>query len=152
MLTETEWQSQVVELAHLHGWNHLHVRRSIGGRSQGWRTTTNVRGWPDLFLWHPRWGFAAIELKARKNKPTAEQLAVLDQLDKAGAVTMVAWPDDLDELLTILNGSHAMTRTAQVLATIDNDTIQALVEADNQERILEELTEVVSATERKDRR
>lgn len=101
-ITETEWQTQVVQLAHHLGWKHLHVRRSIG-KGRKWATTTNRDGWPDLFMWHPAAGFAAIELKVGKNQPTPEQLEVLAELEAAGARTMVAWPADLDALAALLN-------------------------------------------------
>lgn len=43
--TEAEFQEQLVQLAHLFGWAHLHVRRTIG-RHREWTTSTNVKGWP----------------------------------------------------------------------------------------------------------
>jgi len=100
-VTEAEWQEQVVQLAHLYGWKHLHVRRSIG-KGKRWTTATNVDGWPDLFLWHPTKGFAAIELKVGKNQPTEEQEAILASLEAAGARVMVAWPVDLELVKNLL--------------------------------------------------
>lgn len=100
---ESEWQQQVIDLAQLLGWNHLHVRRSIGKKKQ-WTTSTNRKGWPDLFLWHPRHGCAAIELKAGKNQPTPEQLEVLTELAAAGVTTLVAWPADIDDVAAVLRG------------------------------------------------
>lgn len=102
-MTHEEWQAQVVQLAHILGWNHLHVRRTIG-RGRKWTTSTNRKGWPDLFLWHDQRGFVAIELKVKPDKPKPEQLEVLDELARAGARTMVAYPDDLDEVQAILSG------------------------------------------------
>lgn len=99
--THEEWQGQVTELAAALGWRWLHVRRSIG-KGRKWVTTTNRTGWPDLFLWHPRMGFAAIELKVGKDVASPEQLAVLAELEVAGAATMVAWPADLDTLVAML--------------------------------------------------
>jgi hypothetical protein len=109
MVTEAQFQSQVIDLAQALGWQHLHVRRSLGrrGGKQAWQTTTNVSGWPDLFLWHPTHGFAAIELKAGRNTPSEEQSEILAQLQAAGARTMVAWPDDLDDVMAILQGRFA---------------------------------------------
>lgn len=102
--THEEWQRQVVELAHQLGWNHLHVRRSIG-KGKKWVTATNRIGFPDLLFWSPRHGFAAIELKVGADKPTPEQLQVLAELEAAGARTAVAFPHDLDALvLPILRG------------------------------------------------
>lgn len=101
-MTEAEWQQQVIDLAHLYGWHHLHVRRSIG-KGKRWTTATNVDGWPDLWLWHPTKGFAAIELKVGKNAATLEQLNVLASLSVAGARTMVAWPHDLEAVKILLS-------------------------------------------------
>lgn len=112
-ITEADFQRQVIDLATALGWHHLHVRRSIGRRNgkQAWQTTTNISGWPDLFLWHPRHGFAALELKsekARLNTDTVrEQLQVLDQLAGAGATTLLARPSDMDAIRQILQGGTA---------------------------------------------
>lgn len=100
-ISEAEWQAQVVDLATMLGYQVLHVRRSIGGTKQGWRTTTSIVGWPDLLCFGPR-GIVALELKVGKNRPTAEQLAVLTALEQAGARVMVAWPADLDAVVALL--------------------------------------------------
>lgn len=102
-MTHDEWQDQVVDLARILGWKHLHVRKSIG-KGRKWTTTTNRVGWPDLFLWHPRHGFVAIELKVGRDKATPEQLEVLGELVTAGAVVAVAYPEDLDSVKAILCG------------------------------------------------
>lgn len=105
--THDEWQSAVSHLAVSCGWSYLHVRKSIakGGR---WATTTNVVGWPDLFLWHPIRGFAAIECKVKPDKPTKEQLAVLEELAGAGARTMVAYHGDLPAVSKFLRGVNSL--------------------------------------------
>lgn len=102
-LTEAQWQAQVVEAAHLFGWQHLHVRRTIGRKKQ-WVTSTNVKGWPDLFLWHPSHGFAAIELKVGRNTTTPEQVEVLTSLALAGARTLIAYPNDWPAVEQLLRG------------------------------------------------
>lgn len=106
-ITETEWQEQVVDLAHLLGWQHLHVRRSIG-KGRSWQTTTNIVGWPDLFLWHPTHGFAAIELKSENGRDNDEharrQLAVLESLRSAGARVLMAKPSDIESVRCLLQG------------------------------------------------
>lgn len=101
--TETEWQAQIVELAHTLGWRHLHVRRSIG-KANKWQTTTNVTGWPDLLLWSPRQPgrHIAAELKSTTGKLTPEQEQVLADLAAAGFETYVWRPDDLDHALFTL--------------------------------------------------
>ena len=52
-MTEVEWQAQVIQLARLLGWPHMHVERSTGKGSR-WTSATNVTGWPDLTLWSER--------------------------------------------------------------------------------------------------
>lgn len=99
--THETWQAQVVDLMHMLGWNHLHVRRTIG-RGKAWTTSTNRKGWPDLWAWHPVLGFAGVEIKVGLDKPTAEQTQVLAELHAAGAATMVAYPHDLAELTALL--------------------------------------------------
>lgn len=102
-MTHEEWQQQVIEAAHLFGWRHLHVRRTVG-RGKKWVTSTNVKGWPDLFLWHPKHGFAAIELKVGRDVPTDDQRDVLASLTWAGARTLVAYPDDWPAVERLLRG------------------------------------------------
>lgn len=91
----------MVDLAHALGWAHLHVRKSIG-KGKKWTTTTNVAGWPDLFLWHPKRGFAGIELKVGRDKATSEQEAVLTELAAAGARVMIVWPEGLAQVRALL--------------------------------------------------
>lgn len=106
-ITHTEWQEQVIQLGRYTGWQHLHVRRTRG-RGGVWTTSTNVTGWPDLFLWNPgRGGFAGVELKVKPDLPTPEQLTVLQMLAASGAVTCVAYPDDLDRLTAMFQRGGA---------------------------------------------
>lgn len=93
---EATFQAQVVELARILGWQVLHVRRSIG-KGHRWTTTTSVKGWPDLFLWHPRHGVLARELKTDTGKLTAEQEEVLASLCAAGVDAGVWRPVDFTE-------------------------------------------------------
>jgi hypothetical protein len=108
-MNEAEWQSQLLQLAHMLGWEHLHVRKSIG-KGRTWTTTTNVVGWPDLLLWSARYPalHIAAELKVGKNKATPGQLAVLSRLSAAGFLTYVWCPDDLDEAKSVLSGRVPM--------------------------------------------
>lgn len=96
VMTHVELQSQVLEVAKLLGWNHLHVRRSIG-KGNKWVTTTNIVGWPDLLLWNPRQPgrHLAIELKVPPDKLSPDQAKVLDELGAAGFETHVITPDYL---------------------------------------------------------
>lgn len=104
--THEQWQAQVVQLAHLLRWHHLHVRRALG-KGRRMVTPTNVDGWPDLWLWKERVGFCGVELKVPGDYPTQEQLDVLVALQASGAATCVAYPDDLDRLTAMLRGVSA---------------------------------------------
>ena len=96
-----EFQRQVVELAGIYGWRVLHVRRSLGRRRGGaaWQTTTSIKGWPDLFAFHPvRGSVFAAELKSDTGRLTAEQKQVLAELEHCGIDTRVWRPADWDEV------------------------------------------------------
>jgi hypothetical protein len=102
-VTETEWQQQVIQLAHLLGWKHNYTRRSIGKGHQ-WVTATSTVGWPDLTMWHEdqhRVIFA--ELKTEKGKLAPEQGVVLRSLAAAGAEVYVWRPSDLDHVQETLS-------------------------------------------------
>lgn len=101
--THEQWQAQVVQLAHMLQWEHLHVRRALG-KGRRMVTPTNVDGWPDLFLWKRAMGGAGIELKVPGDYPRQDQLDVLTSLRRAGFATCVAYPDDLDRLTEVLRG------------------------------------------------
>lgn len=98
--SEADLQAQIVELAHVLGWEVMHVRRSIG-KGTRWTTTTSVAGWPDLFLWRRREMFAA-ELKSAKGKVTPEQTHVLHGLVEAGLSVFVWRPEDWDQIQRVL--------------------------------------------------
>lgn len=100
VVTESEWQEMVTDLARACGWETNHVRRSIG-KGRRWTTATSKVGWPDLTLWRPgRLMFA--ELKTEDGKLTREQAAVLASLAKAGAEVHVWRPSQLDEIASLL--------------------------------------------------
>lgn len=103
-ITEADWQQQVIDLAHLYNWRHLHVRRSIG-KGRSWQTTTNVIGWPDLVLWHEsQRRVIAAELKSDTGKATPEQIEVLRSLEAAGLETHIWRPSDLERVASTLKG------------------------------------------------
>ncbi len=97
MITEREFQLQVMELAYIRGWSTFHVR--AGRTLDSWRTPgsgTMAKGWPDcVFVRGSRIIF--VELKRDGGKPTADQRRVLDVLSKA-AEAYVWEPKDWDFL------------------------------------------------------
>lgn len=97
--THDELQGQVVDALNAMGWRHLHVRRSVG-RGSRWTTTTNVKGWPDLFCWTPRQPgrFVAIEVKVQPDDLRPDQAEVLADLAASGVECYVLWPEDLTTL------------------------------------------------------
>lgn len=74
--TEQHFTDDVIEFARKHGWRVAHFRP--GRTAKGWRTAVqgDGKGWPDLVAIRGRVMIVA-ELKAGKNKTTAEQEAWL---------------------------------------------------------------------------
>lgn len=112
-MTEKEWQQQIIDLATIAGWHHLHVRPTIG-KGGRWTTSTSKTGFPDLLLWHRHHGVLAIECKVGRNKPTPDQLMCLDSLKAAGVRTMVAWPHHWPQVVSWLTGRPANREEAEV--------------------------------------
>lgn len=109
-LSEADFQAQVVELATLVGWRHCHVRPTVG-RGKQWTTGTNVKGWPDLTLWHPERGrFLVVELKTDTGKLTSEQVVLLDELRQVYLDVRVWRPSQWDaEIVPTLRGESRWT-------------------------------------------
>lgn len=85
MLTEKQWQKQVVELARTLGWTVYHTFDSR--RSQP--------GFPDLVLVRDR--VIYVELKREQGKLTDAQAGWLDRLNRAGAETYCWRPHDWED-------------------------------------------------------
>jgi hypothetical protein len=91
VLTEKEWQRQVLDLARLCGWRH------------GYHTFDSRRsasGFPDLVLVRERVIFA--ELKSETGKLSAAQADWLAALEAAGAETYVWRPSDVVDVMQAL--------------------------------------------------
>ncbi len=71
--TEAAWQKTVLKAAHLLGWSSYHSRFSVGSKA----------GFPDLVLWHPRFGFFFAELKRESGRLTSAQAEHLESLGEA---------------------------------------------------------------------
>lgn len=106
-MSEAEFQTQVMRLAKLQGWEVLHVRKSREqrGNQLRWVTTTSIIGWPDLFLFHPeRGGFYGAELKSDTGAVEADQRVVLAKLLGAGIPAGVWRPKDWPTIQAFLTG------------------------------------------------
>lgn len=118
-LTHIELQAAVVKLFAFTGWSHLHVRRSVG-RGKKWTTTTNVKGWPDLFAWNPRQPgrLLAIEVKVPPDSLSNEQAAVLAELAASGVECHVITEAELASLPGVLKPQKQSAARAGERATL----------------------------------
>ena len=106
-LSEAQFQSQVVRLAHLRGWKVAHFRRVRVQRRNGsvyYETpvAADGAGFPDLILSRGD-RLVAAELKVGRNQPTAEQSAWGWALIRGGVMWHVWRPElwtDIEETLT----------------------------------------------------
>ncbi len=107
LISEADWQAQVIDLAKLFGWMHHHDRPAPDPRQQGqWRTVIDGdKGYPDLTL--ARAGRVILaELKSEKGRVSKEQMAWLLALGygatldpKDGAPEVYVWrPSDRREV------------------------------------------------------
>ena len=85
--TEAAFQKAILKAATLLGWSSYHTRFSVGSKT----------GFPDLVLWHPRFGFFFAELKREGGKLTSSQAEHLESLSAAArAINVLAedlYPD-----------------------------------------------------------
>lgn len=105
LVTEAQWQKQVLDAAHIYDWHDLYVKPAMW-RQGRWYTATSGKlgkGWPDVSLFRPRDGRRlAIECKAEGGRATQEQKDVLDVLARCGFETHILRPSDLPQLLELL--------------------------------------------------
>lgn len=102
-LTHTELQQHIVDLLNATGWQHLHVRRSVG-RGKKWATTTNIVGWPDLFCWSTRQPgrHIAIEVKVTPDWLSEDQAQTLVELSRSGVESYVVFEPSLQRLAQMI--------------------------------------------------
>ena len=82
LMTEAEWQKQVLKSAHTLGWQSMHIGRTGKHQAVGAKGTLGT-GWPDLVLVKGgRIIFA--ELKGPDGVTTPEQKQVLSLLSNVG--------------------------------------------------------------------
>tara|TARA_R110002167_G_scaffold12153_6_gene52106 strand:+ start:2335 stop:2685 length:351 start_codon:yes stop_codon:yes gene_type:complete len=106
-MTEAEFESAVVDLAHLYGWRAVGHRtmRTKHGFATGWKY--DGTGWPDLTLTHERGFVIMAELKVPPNKLSTEQVVWADHLtalaDASSGIHYAEWrPADGDEIAMYL--------------------------------------------------
>jgi hypothetical protein len=108
-ITESEFTTQVLQLAARLGWHALHIRP--GRTLRGWRTCVqgDGRGWPDLVMIHKvAKKIIAAELKVDNRQPTAAQREWL-QLFQAAGIPAYVWraPESWPEIERVLKGEDA---------------------------------------------
>lgn len=106
--SETSFQNQVIELAHLCGWYVAHFRGVRIQRKDGtvyYQTPVQAdgKGFVDLVLVRDR--IMYIELKTDKGKLSPEQEVWRDKLIASGAEYYLFRPQDWDELAEVLHGN-----------------------------------------------
>lgn len=96
-IREEDFARTVCDLANQMGYQHMHVRRTVG-RGRRWTTGTSVKGWPDYcYYGNGRLFFA--ELKSESGKLSYDQERVIDDLRAAGAEVHVWRPSDWDQVV-----------------------------------------------------
>jgi hypothetical protein len=93
MISEKQFQGEVVQLAKLLGWKHYHTHNS----------RRSPEGFPDLVLVKARHQPIYAELKSEKGTVSDDQQQWLDLLAKAGQRAFVWRPDDLEQIAQLLN-------------------------------------------------
>lgn len=104
VLTEDQFQRQVIDLARILGWRTAHFRPGLNRRGQ-WQTAVqgNGKGFPDTILVHPeKHRLVVAELKSDKGRLEPEQQEWLEVFYQAGAETFVWRPRDFDRIVEIL--------------------------------------------------
>lgn len=103
-LTERAFQRQVIDLAHLRGWDVAHFRpaRVLRGGKETYETPIDQegKGFFDLFLVRDR--LVVIELKVPPNKPTEHQLLWLARYKRAGVEAYIYYPSQWAEIEEVL--------------------------------------------------
>lgn len=113
-MSEAEFQAIVTQLAHLAGWQTMHVYplQTKGGRH---RTPTTMPGWPDLVLWHPARQLVWFrELKTDDGRLTPDQRDVLHSLRLAGASAAVWRPSQINDIERTLWADRPATKETEL--------------------------------------
>jgi len=103
VITEADFLSQVIDLAHIFSWKVAHFRPAM--TKWGWRTAVagDGAGFPDCVFARERIIWA--ELKTETGQPTLEQYEWLAALAEAGQEVYLWRPDDIGEIIGVLQGT-----------------------------------------------
>ncbi len=106
-MNESDWQRQVIELAHLHHWTVAHFRSVRVQREDGstyWQTPVQAdgAGFPDLVLAHRERGVIFAELKADDGQLRMDQQSWIELLQASGQRAFVWRPSDFDQVASEL--------------------------------------------------
>lgn len=94
IVTERAWQDQVLDLAHVLGWQSYHPHRS----------DHSAAGWPDLALCRPPRLILA-ELKTESGRLSTAQEIWLTMLSNCDGIEVYVWrPSEFDEVRDTLTG------------------------------------------------
>ncbi len=101
MITEAEFQGQLIDLAHIYGWKVAHFRTAR--TLKGWVTPVSAdgKGFPDLVMVRGNRLIAA-ELKSERGKTTEEQRDWMRSLSDAGAEIYLWRPSDWTQIIRAL--------------------------------------------------
>lgn len=102
-MTESEFQSKVVDMARWLGWMVYHPERA---QIKGAWLTPGSHGFPDLVLVHPRRGVIFVELKTEVGRVSEEQMRWLHALSDAGAEAYVWRPGDWNRIIKRLDAPY----------------------------------------------
>jgi hypothetical protein len=103
LVSERDWQRQLVELATLYGFDTIHHRPAMRANGR-WMTATSgsgAKGEPDLFLYRPGrhlW----IEAKAEGGRLSPDQRETIARMREAGCEVHVFMPSDLELAAEVL--------------------------------------------------
>jgi hypothetical protein len=113
-VSESDWQTTVIDLAQALGWRVAHFRPAR--TEQGWRTAVQAdgAGFPDLTM--VRGGrLLFIELKSGRGRLSVHQGAWLDALRATAAEVYVWRPGDFDKVQETLRDDPPLRANFEVL-------------------------------------
>ena len=105
-LSESSFQSVVIEIARWHGWKVFHPMPAMNARGRWATHQIGDPGFPDLTLVHPTHGLLFAELKSLTGRLSAAQIAWINTLRAAGCAVVVWRPSDLETIKLVLGGQH----------------------------------------------